>query len=151
MATVSELLEQAWAGEALGAAYFEALEHSLPDQIATWTLLARLERTTGKLVEPVASAHGVTIDEAGAAATGAQFGEASQDLATVIDGSLNVAAQYLGVYEELGKALPPDDAWLGTELVTHEQALVSCMEGLRNGTDGTVAVRSFLHRHENQR
>jgi hypothetical protein len=148
MATVPELLEQTWAGEALGAAYFAALERSLPDQAATWALLGRLERTTGTLVEPVARAHDVTIDEAAASGTGRQFGEAATDLGTVIDGSVAVAAQYLGIYQELGKALSPDDAWLGPELVAHERALVSCLEALRQGTDGSMDVRAFQQRHE---
>lgn len=143
-----ELLEQAWTGEVLGEAFFVAAAGPLPEQQDTWALLARLERTTGALVAPVARAHGVTIDATTAAAQGAQFGEAASDVDATIEGSLSVAAQFLGIYEQLGELLPPAEAWLSQELVTHEHALVACLEGLRDGRDGSAEVRAFLQHHE---
>lgn len=147
MARVDELLGQVWEGEILGESFFVAVEGALPSQAHTWRLLARLERATGALVGPVAQAHGVAIDAESSAATGSQFGAATNDLTATIDGSLEVATQFLALYEELGTLLPSDETWLATELVTHEHALAACLEGVRDGNDGAEAVRQYLERH----
>jgi hypothetical protein len=145
-----ELLTRAWEGEILGRSYFAGLARLLPGDAPMWDLMAALEETTEALVAPVGRAHGITVDADALRATGAQLAEQSSASRRVdiLGGGLAVVAQYLPVYERLCELLDGDEAWLGRELVAHEQALAHLMDAELHGRpDGAAPIHAYLARH----
>ena len=145
-----ELLKKSWEGEVLGRSFFAALSETMPADRRMWELLAALEDTMGALVAPVAESHGIGIDvpalEEGAVAFAASAPDRGRD--TVLKQTLDVVVEYLEVYSELTGLLSDDEAWLGHELVKHEQALGYYMEHELTGEGGgEVKVIDFLTRH----
>ena len=145
-----ELLRQAWEGEVIGAAYFDALAAAAPADAELWDVAATLERVTGDLVAPVARARGIDIDVAALADAGSSFAASSTERPRqeLVASMLEAIGGYLATYERLSPLLPPEHAWLGPELVAHEQALAhlltSELEGRRGGDEAIVA---FVARH----
>lgn len=145
-----ELLKKSWEGEVLGESFFAALTDVLPDDRAMWDLLTALESTMGGLVETVAVQHGIQIDSEALTASGKSFAEASPEGGRdILFGELlKVVSEFLEVYQELTGLLADDEAWLGSELVAHEQALAYYVEHELAGKGGGEAkVVEFLTRH----
>lgn len=145
-----ELLKKAWEGEVLGRSFFAALADTMPADRRMWELLAALEGTMGALVAPVAEGHGIGIDvpalEEGAVAFATSAPDRGRD--AVLKQTLDVVQEYLQVYAELTGLLAEDEAWLGHELVNHEQALGYYLEHELTGQrGGEVKVLDFLARH----
>jgi len=144
------LLRSAWEGEVLGRSAFTALHDVLPDDASLWRRLALLETTMESMCERVGRAHGLTIDaatlEAAGAGSGAGTGPAQRD--DTIRMVLGVAARALLGYRSLAGLLSAEDAWLGDELVAHEQALVADLEAALAGEAGGERLTlEFLERH----
>lgn len=136
---IAELLRKSWEGEILGESFFEGLAKALPDDRREWEALARLERVTGRLVEAVAKAHGVEVDEAEAARTGAAFAESAteesrDDLLKATIGLAN--DEFLPLYRQIAGVPGEDESTLGKALVAHELALIHCCEALLAGEPG---------------
>lgn len=148
---INELLRKSWEGEVLGEAFFAGMAKKLPDDKAEWDALTRLEATTRRLVEPVARAHGIEIDEAEAIKNGETFAAiaTSETRDDLLKGTSQLAtSEFLPIYRELTDLLGPDEAWIGEELVTHELALVHCVEALLAGeADGDKLINEYLDRH----
>lgn len=145
-----ELLKKSWEGEVLGESFFAVLTGVLPDDRGMWELLTVLESTMGGLVEPVASQHGIQIDSEALKASGKSFAEASAGGArdAIFQELLTVVGGFLETYQELTGLLADDEAWLGRELVAHEQALAYYVEHELAGQGGGEAkVVDFLTRH----
>lgn len=145
-----ELLKKSWEGEVLGESFFEALVDVMPGDRAMWELLTALESTMGGLVEPVAVRHGIQIDSETLKASGKAFAQAPPEggRGILFGELLKVVGEFLEVYRELTGLLAEDEAWLGRELVAHEQALAYYVEQELAGQGGGEAkVVDFLTRH----
>lgn len=144
-----ELLKKSWEGEILGRTFFAALDGPYPEDRRLWEMLTALETTMEALVAPVAQAHGLAVDAAALEASGRELAEGSAGgRDELFKGTLTVVAEFLDIYRELTNLLPEDEAWLGDELVAHEQALASYIEHeLEGRPGGEVRVVQFLERH----
>lgn len=145
-----ELLKKSWAGEILGRSFFAGLSAAMPDDERMWRLLTSLEETTGALVAPVAEKHGIGIDVPALEATGAGFAGSAAESGreALFKQTLEVVAEFLESYRELAALLADDEAWLGQELVEHEQALAYYIEReLAGDQGGDTKVLEFLARH----
>lgn len=144
-----ELLKNSWEGEVVGQSFFRALAEEMPLERPMWETLADLEDTMGSLVESVAIRHGLAIDNETLESTGISFAKsAPADKDALFTELLAVVAEFLKTYEELAGLLEEDEAWLGRELVAHEQALAFYVEhALAGESGGDVKVIEFLARH----
>lgn len=145
-----ELLKKSWEGEVLGRSFFAGLCEVMPDDRPMWELLTGLESTMEALVGPVGEKHGIQLDraaleEAGSTAT-LTAPEGGREL--LFKETLEVVAKYLILYRELTDLLPDDEAWIGRELIAHEQALAYYIaKELAGEPGGEAKVAEFLSRH----
>ena len=144
-----ELLKKSWEGEILGRSFFAALAGPYPEDQKMWSLLAALEATMEGVVAPVGRAHGLEVDAAALEASGREFAAGSAGgRDELFRGTLAVVAEFLDVYRELTGLLPEDEAWVGSELVAHEEALAFYIEHeLEGRPGGDEQVAEFLKRH----
>ena len=144
-----ELLKKSWEGEILGRSFFAALAGPYPDDRHMWSRLTALEATMEGLVAPVGQAHGLEVDPGALEASGKAFAEgAGGGREELLKGTLGVVAEFLDVYRELTGLLPDDEAWVGRELVAHEEALAFYIEHeLEGRPGGEEGVAQFLKRH----
>ena len=144
-----ELLRKSWEGEILGRSFFAALTDPYPADQKMWSLLTALETTMEGLVAPVGRAHGLEVDQDAMEATGRELAAGSAGgRDELFKGTLAVVAEFLDVYRELTGLLPEDEAWVGRELVAHEEALAFYIEHeLEGPPGGDEQVAAFLKRH----
>jgi hypothetical protein len=150
MDRVDELLKKSWEGEVLGRSFFGGLAESFPDDRRMWNLLEALEATMESLIVPVAREHGLAVDAARLETSGNDYaqGAGAGGREDLFKGTLDVVSEYLQIYQELTAILPEDEAWLGHELIAHENALAYYMERALSGQDGGEdQVLDFLTRH----
>jgi hypothetical protein len=147
---VAALLKQAWEVEIGGVPYFSVLADRFPDHRDAFTLLARVEKVTGRLVEPIARAHGVAIDTAAILKGVRRYAERLEGtLGSIMNDGVTLGASYLEWYEELRALLAEEDAALADDLVAHERAamhLMTCIAEGRSG--GETLVTDYLARHD---
>ena len=145
-----ELLKKSWEGEVLGRSFFAALCDVMPEDRPMWGLLTELESTMETLVAPVAEKHGIEVDRAALeeAGSGAALTAPEAGREPLFKETLGVVAKYLTLYEELTDILPDDEAWIGRELIAHEQALAYYIaKELAGEPGGEAKVAEFLSRH----
>ncbi|HXS23440.1 MAG TPA: hypothetical protein VN719_04370 [Gemmatimonadales bacterium] len=145
-----ELLKNSWEGEVVGQSFFRALVEEMPSERPMWETLAELEGAMGGLVESVAVRHGLEIDRGALESTGISFAKSAPagDRDALFKELLAVVAEFLKTYEELAGLLAGDEAWLGRELIAHEQALAFYVEqALAGEQGGDIKVLEFLGRH----
>jgi len=126
MSEYDDLLLEAYRGEVLGAALFDAMADAAeqPEQRAQLQALHRVEsRTAGRLRELVDAA-GLDPGDDAAAADGIQMGEAAgaQDWSSFLTGLRSALPPYLAKFERLQALGATDDPVL-TDLVAHEHAV----------------------------
>ena len=145
-----ELLKKSWEGEVVGQSFFRALAEEMPSDRPMWETLANLEGVMGELVESVAVQHELEIDLGALESTGISFAKSTPtgDRDVLFKELLAVVAEFLKTYEELAGLLAADEAWLGRELIAHEQALAFYVEHeLAGEQGGDIKVLEFLGRH----
>lgn len=144
-----ELLQKAWEGEILGRTFFSGLADAAPTDAPMWELMVALESATAAMIEPIAAAHGVVIDEHAQVVEGEALVAGSRDLSRddLLAATLAVIPGFLEMYRELATVLPPEETWLGDELVEHEQALAEALDAaLHDRPNGTTRVVAYLAR-----
>jgi hypothetical protein len=144
------LLREAWEVEIGGVPFFGVLADRFPDHREALTLLARVEQVTGKLVEPVARAHGVEVDESAIVNGVRRYAERLDGtLPSIMKDSVALGASYIESYQELHSVLAAEEAQLADDLVAHEQAAMHLMTCIAEGSaGGEDLVKDYLARHD---
>lgn len=145
-----ELLQKSWEGEIVGRTFFAGLAEAMPDDAPMWGVLVALETATEALIRPVATAHGLSVDETAVVESAYALVEGTRTAPRdeVLASTRAVIPGYLEMYRELEALLPNRETWLGAELAEHEQALEAAIDGfLRGDTDWHARIAAYLGRH----
>ena len=148
MGEVSDLqraLEECWAAEVSGVAYYETLADRSPEHRQDFDVLALVERTTRDLIETVAEGFEVSIDHAEAERIGTEVAQLGNNWAEVLEKALTYTPETLRMYENLATVLPEDDSAVGQAVVEHERAQIVLFESVVAGKpDDWSAIDAFL-------